>query len=109
MAEDGGNRIALGELFNSYCEFEQELQKYEKGNFVQHWKRHSRSLDHARKRNRKYGDGVELAPELKYCEVDMNCVCGGRQRKSQAKEDGRPLQRLVWLLFANCLLPYIYH
>ena len=49
----------------------------------------------------------ELAPELKYCEVYMNCVCGGRQRKSQAKEDGRPLQRLVWLLFANWLLPYI--
>ena len=93
MAEGGGNLIVKGELFSSYSEFEQELKKYEERNFVQLWRRHSRSLDSFRKRNKKRCEELDLPPGLKYCEVDMACVCGGRRYASHASEDGRPAQR----------------
>ena len=73
--------LAKGQEFSSYSEVLEALQIYQNKNYVQFYKRNSLGIQAAAKRCPK----KNFSPELKYSEVDLRCVHGGKKFKSQSK------------------------
>ncbi len=67
--------LAKGSKFDSYTGIENALQEYEKKNFVQFYKRSSRSIEVFEKR---YGKKIDNK-DLMLCELHLHCFHGGRQ------------------------------
>ena len=64
----------VGEKFKSIEEFEKKLDAFKKKEYVEFWRRDSRTIDAARKR----GIDRPLKTELRYYEAKYCCIHGGR-------------------------------
>lgn len=80
--------IFTGATFTSFEELEKEIIKYQRENFVQLYKRDSRTIDAALRRapNRKFN------PSIQYSKVVYSCIHGGKKFKSESKGK-RPQQQ----------------
>ena len=67
--------------FASIEELEAKIELFKKDNFVELWKRDSRTIAAARKR----GVDRPLSPRLKYYEVKYCCVHGGQAFKPRGQ------------------------
>ena len=72
--------FTVGELFESYDQLEKKLEEYKQKEFVQFWKRDTRTIEAARKRLDK-----PLKTDLKYYEVKFCCIHGGQAFKPKGK------------------------
>ena len=79
--------FSVGDTFSSYTQLEEKLKSYQSTNYVQMWKRDSRTIVTAQKRmpNRRFN------PDIKYCELWYSCVHGGRKHISNSQAQ-RPHQ-----------------
>ena len=67
--------IRVGDLFSSFCEFQEKLKVYKQTKFVDFCISDYRTLESARKRCPKL---IEKVPEeIKYYYVNLTCVHGG--------------------------------
>jgi hypothetical protein len=88
MNAHGERALDIGSEFGSYDDLEKAVQAFQSSNFVQLYKRSSRSLAAYQKRCPK----KKLNPDLVYSEVDFACINGGG--KFQTKSTGkRPNQQ----------------
>ena len=80
--------LVSGQEFSSFEELSENVQKWERKNFVTLYTRSSRSIEAARRRapNKTFSD------KLKFSELDYACVHGGREYKSKATQK-RPCQK----------------
>ncbi len=87
-SEPEKNGISTGATFNSFDELEKEIMKYQHENYVQFYKRDSRTIDAALRRapNRNFN------PSIQYSEVVYSCIHGGKKFKSESKGK-RPQQQ----------------
>ena len=69
--------FGVGEKFQGLEEFEKKLEAFKKREYVEFWRRDSRTIDAARKR----GIDRPLKTELKYYEAKYCCIHGGRSFK----------------------------
>ena len=69
-----------GETFSTFQELEKKIEQFKRVSFVDLWIRDSRTVAAAQKRLTK-----SLKPELKYYELKLACVHGGRTFKSENK------------------------
>lgn len=83
------HRLHIGQTFEDYSVFESAIQRYQNTEYVQFWKRDSRTISAAQKKLSK----KTLNPRLKYYEISYHCIQGGRQFKSTST--GKREQRLV--------------
>ncbi len=71
--------FTVGDEFPSLEELETALDKYKKKNYVDFWRRDSRTIAAAQKR----GVNRPLNAELKYYEIKYCCIYGGQLFKSR--------------------------
>ena len=76
-----------GKKFDSFDDLDKKIQQYQKENYVQFYKRDSRTIETAIKRAPKR----KFRPEIKYSELVYSCVHGGKKFKSSCTGK-RPLQ-----------------
>ncbi len=76
MADD---IFTVGHTFSSFEELETALDRYKKKNYVDFWRRDSRTIAAAQKR----GVDRPLNAELKYYEIKYCCIHGGQSFKSR--------------------------
>uniref|UniRef100_A0A1X7SKB9 ZSWIM3 N-terminal domain-containing protein n=1 Tax=Amphimedon queenslandica TaxID=400682 RepID=A0A1X7SKB9_AMPQE len=62
--------FSVGDLFTSFDELQQSVEKYHKKRIVKFYIRDSRSIEAALKRNTK----KQLRPDLKYAEITYRCI-----------------------------------
>ncbi len=72
--------FTVGELFESFDVLEKKLDEYKQKNFVEFWKRDSRTIAAAKKRVDR-----PLKSQLKYYEVKFCCIHGGLSFKPKGK------------------------
>lgn len=72
--------FSIGDCFSSFAELEQKVKSYQVANYVQLWKRDSKTIATAQKRmpNRYFN------PDIKYSELWYSCVHGGRKHNSKS-------------------------
>ena len=82
------NGIAVGAIFTSFKELQKEIIKYQRENYVQMYRRDSRTIEAAMRRapNRTFN------PRIEYSEVVYSCIHGGKKFKSESKGK-RPQQQ----------------
>uniref|UniRef100_A0A1X7USG1 ZSWIM3 N-terminal domain-containing protein n=1 Tax=Amphimedon queenslandica TaxID=400682 RepID=A0A1X7USG1_AMPQE len=73
--------FSVGDLFTSFDELQQSVEKYQKKGSLQFYIRDSRSMEAALKRNTK----KQLKPDLKYAEITYCCIYGGKKYKATTK------------------------
>ena len=80
--------LRIGNEYGTFEELMVAISAYEKANFVNFYKRNSRTIDGMKKRakNRKFN------PAIEYTELDFCCIHGGRNPKSKSRGQ-RPSQR----------------
>ena len=66
------NRFKVGNVFNSFKELEAEVKAFEQESFVNLVKRHSRSIENARKR----GSNKSFNPDIVFAEINFVCLTG---------------------------------
>ena len=66
------NRFKVGNVFNSFKELEEEIKAFEQESFVNLVKRHSRSIENARKR----GSNKSFNPDIVFAEINFVCKHG---------------------------------
>ena len=72
--------LHVGDLFASYKDLEDKIERFKVENYVDLWKRDSRTIVAAKKRlNRK------LNPELKYYKLTFCCINGGKTFNATGK------------------------
>ena len=76
--------LRVGDSFTSFDEIEEHLESYMKRNFVQLYKRNTRTIAGFKKHSRKVS--VDIPDVLKYGEIDFCCIHGGKKFKSKAVE-----------------------
>ena len=59
----------VGQQFSSFEELEQQLKLYKAHNFVQFWRRDSRTIEAAQRRVNK-----AISEKLKYYEITYRCI-----------------------------------
>jgi len=69
-----------GESFSTFNELEKKIDEFKRVSFVDLWIRDSRTVAAAQKRFTKV-----LNPNLKYYELKLTCIHGGRSFKSENK------------------------
>jgi len=76
-----GSKICFqkGQTFKSFYELEKQLSLYQDINFVQLYKRSSRTLQGCQKLQHSK---KEYNPDLKYAVLDYTCIHGGKNFKS---------------------------
>jgi len=81
--------LSKGTKFSSFKDLSEAIEKWEATNFVQLYKRSSRSIEATTKRapNRRYN------LNLKYSEIDYACIHGGRKANTSTSTGKRPNQR----------------
>lgn len=72
--------FAVGDSFQSFEEVEARIKRYKELNFVEFWKRDSRTVEAASKRLNR-----PLLPRLKYYELKYCCIHGGQHFKPKGK------------------------
>ena len=72
--------LSIGDRFSSFAELEQKVKSYQVANYVQLWKRDTRTIAAAQRRtpNRHFN------PDIKYAEILYSCVHGGRKHLSKS-------------------------
>ena len=82
--------IHAGDTFSSFEDLEETIERYQKQNFVQFYRRDSRTIESSIRRatNKKYN------PAIKYTHVTYSCINGGKKFTSSSKGQ-RPHQQLV--------------
>ena len=68
--------FSLGDSFKSFEELEDKIRRYKELNFVEFFKRDSRTIKAASKRLNR-----PLLPRLKYYELKYCCIHGGQRFK----------------------------
>ncbi len=71
--------INVGSKFSSFDELEIALESYKKSQYVEFWRRDSRTIAAAQKR----GIARPLRTELKYYEIKYCCIHGGQAFKAR--------------------------
>ena len=84
------HRLHIGKKFEDFSAFESAIERYQNAEYVQFWKRDSRTISAAQSRLPK----KTLNPRLKYYEVSFHCIQGGKTFKSNSK--GMREQRYVY-------------
>ena len=64
----------LGEMFDSYEELEQKLERFSKQSFVHYWRRDSRTVNGAHMKTAR-----PISARLKYYSVKYACIYGGQK------------------------------
>ena len=82
-------RLHIGKKFEDFSAFESAIECYQNAEYVQFWKRDSRTISAAQSRLPK----KSLNPRLKYYEIRYHCIQGGKSFKS--KSTGMREQRYV--------------
>ena len=77
--------ISKGEKFSSFEEVERRIDCYSTENFVDFYKRSSRSLSNAVKLGKITEEKAIANDQLKYYEVDYACIHGGSKHKNCSK------------------------
>ena len=72
--------FAVGESFSSFQELESKVKLYEEEQYVQLWKRDSRTVQTAQKRMTRH-----LSEEIKYYELTLCCIHGGKKFKPRGE------------------------
>ena len=74
-------QLSVGDIFSSFADLDKKLKSYQSTNYVQLWKRDSRTIATAQKRmpNRQFN------PDIKYYELWYACVHGGRSHTSKSQ------------------------
>lgn len=85
---NSGSRIAVSTAFSSLEDLDKAIGSYQLENFVQFYKRDSRTIEAALRRapNRYFN------PAIKYSEVVYSCIHVGKKFKSESKGK-RPQQQ----------------
>ena len=78
MNESAGFILAKGDQFNSYESLAEAVSKWEQTNFVQLYKRHTRTINSAAKRS----SIQEFNSNLQYGEIDYSCIHGEKKAAS---------------------------
>ena len=73
--------FAVGSTFDSYEEFSEKVELFEESTFVNLYKRSTRSISSSRIR----APLKKFQERLKYTEIDMACIYGGKRFKSLSK------------------------
>ncbi|XP_057296828.1 uncharacterized protein LOC130625742 [Hydractinia symbiolongicarpus] len=79
MADDVDGAFTVGEKFASYKDLCNKLERFKASHFVDLWIRDSRTIKASQGRVKK-----TLNPELKYYELKLSCVHGGRKFHSES-------------------------
>lgn len=87
--------IVKGDRFNTYEEIEIKIEESSKMNFVQLYKRESRSVAADVKKTKRY-----LDPKLKFYQVEWACIHGGRQFVSRGSGI-RQTKSVVHIIYLN--------
>ena len=87
-AQSTKTRFSVNAKFSSFEELEGEIDKYQRDNYVQFYRRDSRTIETAMRRapNRNFKSEIRYS-ELVYC-----CIHGGKKFKSESKGK-RPQQQ----------------
>lgn len=88
----------LGEMFDSYEELEQKLERFSKHSLVHYWRRDSRTVSGAHMKTAR-----PISERLKYYSVKYACIYGGQ--KFLPRGAGRRQSQLV---FGFYLEQYLY-
>lgn len=81
----------LGEMFDSYEELEQKLERCSKHSLVHYWRRDSRTVSGAHMKTAR-----PISERLKYYSVKYACIYGGQ--KFLPRGAGRRQSQLVYVL-----------
>lgn len=73
-ADDNDVSFQLGELFNSYEELENKLERFSKRSLVHYWRRDSRTVSGAHMKTAR-----PISQRLKYYSVKYACIYGGQK------------------------------
>ena len=79
--------FAVGSKYNSYEVLHEAIQKYQKQNFVQLYKKDSHTVQVAARRSPKR----HFNEAIKYSEITFSCIHGGKKYISKSK-GARPHQ-----------------
>lgn len=74
ISEDEDVSFHLGEMFDSYEELEQKLEKFSKRSLVHYWRRDSRTVSGAHMKTAR-----PISERLKYYSVKYACIYGGQK------------------------------
>ena len=88
---DSEYNFKVGDTFSSFDKFEKKVKLFEEKTFVKIWRRDSRTIAAAKKRDSKR----EFKPGIKYQELVYCCVQSGRDFKSSSKGE-RPQTSTFW-------------
>lgn len=87
----------LGEMFDSYEELEQKLDRFSKHSLVHYWRRDSRTVSGAHMKTAR-----PISERLKYYSVKYACIYGGQ--KFLPRGAGRRQSQLVYNPLNNIYL-----
>lgn len=75
------SKLAEGTIFSSFEDLEKEIERYQRKNFVQFYRRDSRTIDAAIRRSPKR----TFNANIRYSEIVYSCIHGGKKFKSECK------------------------
>ena len=75
----------IGEKFTSYSDIESRINTYSKQHYVDFYKRSTRSLASAVRSKKISAETAKKNESLKYYELDVACIHGGKNFKSRGK------------------------
>ena len=119
-----GQIFMKGEKFTSYEEIQNRIVSYSKQHYVDFYTRSSRSLTTAAKSNKITIESASKNKKLKYYELDIACIHGGKNYKSRSKgiRESKTFQQKcpcsisfrlsecgAFLVVSKCLLEHKYH
>ena len=78
VARSSAPSFFVGQQFQMFEELERHLKLHEGHNFVQFWRRDSRTIEAAQRRVNK-----AISDELKYYEITYRCIHGGKKFKAR--------------------------
>lgn len=87
--DNNGMLFHFGEMFDSYEELEQKLDRVSKHNLVHYWRRDSRTVNGAHMKTAR-----PISERLKYYSVKYACIYGGQ--KFSPRGDGKRQSQLVF-------------
>ena len=82
--------LQVGEKFSKYSEVEEAIEAYQQSEFIQLYRRNTRSIEVYAKRVPKRNLLETANKELKVAELDLHCIHGGRDNFKSRGTGQRP-------------------
>ncbi|KAH9379451.1 hypothetical protein HPB48_022115 [Haemaphysalis longicornis] len=96
--------MKLGDVFSSFEELENAVKTYSEANFVQFYKRDTRSVEAARAKGlKRHVDG-----QLTMYQAYYNCIKGGRAFKKRGRGE-RETRYVPVIKFYNCVHVHFFY